>query len=45
MAILMFTGRNRLRGIDTGRAMIVEGVGRVERGRLLIWNPAYTLLA
>jgi hypothetical protein len=41
---LMFTGRNRIRGIETGRAVVVEGVGRRERGRLVIVNPAYTLL-
>jgi RecG-like helicase len=43
-AELMFTGRNRIRGIETGRAVVVEGVGRLERGRLVIVNPAYTLL-
>ena len=43
-AMLVFTGRNRIRGIDTGRAIVAEGVGRVEKGRLVIWNPAYTLL-
>jgi len=43
-AMLVFTGRNRIRGIETGRAIVVEGVGRSEKGRLLIWNPAYTLL-
>jgi hypothetical protein len=44
-AMLVFTGRNRIRGIETGRAIVVEGVGRIEQGRLMIWNPAYTLLA
>jgi hypothetical protein len=43
-ALLMFTGRNRIGGIETGRMIVVEGVGRVEKGRLMIWNPAYTLL-
>ena len=28
-AMLAFTGRNRIRGIETGRAIVVEGVGRV----------------
>ena len=42
--MLVFTGRNRIRGIETGRAIVVEGVGRIEKGRLMIWNPAYTLL-
>jgi hypothetical protein len=43
-AIAMFTGRNRIRGFDLGRAVVFEGVGRVERGRFVVWNPAYTLL-
>ncbi len=43
-ALLVFTGRNRIRGIETGRMIVVEGVGRIEKGRLMIWNPAYTLL-
>jgi hypothetical protein len=43
-AMLMFTGRNRIAGIETGRMIVVEGVGRIEKGRLMIWNPAYTLL-
>ena len=43
-AVLLFTGRNRIRGSETGRAIVVEGVGRNEKGRLMIWNPAYTLL-
>ncbi len=44
VAVLMFTGRNRIRGIETGRAMIVDGVGRIDNGKLVVWNPAYTLL-
>ena len=43
-AMLVFTGRNRIRGMETGRAIVVEGVGRIDSGRLTIWNPAYTLL-
>ena len=43
-AMLVFTGRNRIRGIETGRMIVVEGVGRIENGRFVIWNPAYTLL-
>jgi len=42
--MLVFTGRNRISGIETGRMIVVEGVGRIEKGRLMIWNPAYTLL-
>jgi len=43
-ALLVFTGRNRINGIETGRMIVVEGVGRIEKGRLTLWNPAYTLL-
>lgn len=43
-AIAVFTGRRRLPGMDPGRRVILEGVGRRERGRLLVVNPAYTLV-
>jgi len=43
-AVGVFTGRRRLGGIDPGRTVLFEGVGREERGRLLLVNPAYTLL-
>lgn len=44
-AVAVFTGRRRLGGLDPGRSVIVEGVGRTERGRVLLVNPAYTLLS
>jgi hypothetical protein len=43
-AVAVFTGRRRLGGIDPGRTVLFEGVGRDERGRLLLVNPAYTLM-
>jgi hypothetical protein len=43
-AVAVFTGRRRLGGVDCGRRIVVEGVGRRERGRLLILNPAYTIV-
>jgi len=43
-AVAVFTGRNRIRGFDPGRAVVFEGVGRRERGRFVVRNPAYTLL-
>ena len=43
-AVAVFTGRRRLGGLDPGRSIVVEGVGRTERGRVLLVNPAYTLL-
>lgn len=43
-AVAVFTGRKRLHGVDCGRRVVIEGVARSERGRLLILNPAYTLV-
>lgn len=42
-AVAVFTGRRRIGGLDPGRAVLVEGVARRERGRLVLVNPAYTL--
>ena len=44
-ALLMFTGRRRIAGMDPGRGVEVIGVARSERGRLVFLNPYYTLLA
>lgn len=43
-AVAVFTGRRRIGGIDPGRTIRFEGVGREERGRMLLVNPIYTLL-
>jgi len=43
-AVAVFTGRRRISGLDPGRSLVVEGVGRHERGRLLLLNPSYTLV-
>ena len=43
-AVAVFTGRRRLGGVDCGRRVVVQGVGRRERGRLIILNPAYTIV-
>lgn len=43
-AVMVFTGRSRVAGLDPGRAVAVSGMARRERGRLLFVNPAYTLL-
>jgi hypothetical protein len=43
-AVARFTGRRRLRGLEVGRAVLLEGVGRREHGQLILLNPAYTLL-
>ena len=39
----MFTGRKNLPGLKLGGSIAVEGVGRLERNRLTLLNPAYTL--
>ncbi|MCU1351541.1 MAG: hypothetical protein JWM05_750 [Acidimicrobiales bacterium] len=43
-AIAVFTGRRRLGGVECGRSILIEGVGRNVRGGLLVLNPAYHLL-
>jgi hypothetical protein len=42
-AIVVFTGRKNLPGLKLGGSIAVEGVGRLERNRLTLLNPAYTL--
>ena len=43
-AVAVFTGRRRLGGVDCGRSLVIEGVGRPEHGRVLVLNPAYQLV-
>lgn len=43
-AVAVFTGRKRLGGVDCGRRILIEGVGRTERGRMVVLNPAYTIV-
>lgn len=43
-AVAVFTGRRRIAGLSLGRGVLVEGVMRIERGRSILLNPAYTLL-
>lgn len=42
--VAVFTGRRHLGGVDHNRALVLEGVARTERNRLVMLNPAYTLL-
>jgi hypothetical protein len=44
-AVAVFTGRRAIAGVEHGRGMVIEGVARDERGRRMLLNPAYTLLA
>jgi hypothetical protein len=43
-AVAVFTGRSRIFGIEAGRRILFEGVARRDRGQLVVYNPAYTLL-
>jgi hypothetical protein len=43
-AVAVFSGRSRIFGIEAGRAILLEGVARRQRGQLVVFNPAYTLL-
>jgi len=43
-AVAVFTGRRQLAGVEHNRAVVLEGVARTERGRLVMLKPAYTLL-
>jgi len=43
-ATAIFSGRRRIRGLDPGRGVVLEGVARRERGRIVLLNPAYTIL-
>ena len=40
----VFAGRRRIAGIDHGRTIVLEGVPVDLADRLLIYNPAYTLV-
>jgi hypothetical protein len=44
-AVAVFLGRRRLPGLEFGRGMMLEGVGRKDGGRIVLLNPAYTLLS
>jgi hypothetical protein len=43
-AIAVFTGRRHIGGLEHGRGLVLEGVAHRERSRLVVLNPAYTLL-
>jgi RecG-like helicase len=42
--IVIFTGRRSVSGLSHGRGVELAGVAHRERGRLVMLNPAYTLL-
>lgn len=41
---VVWLGRRRIAGIDPGTQLIAEGRIGEQRGRLMMFNPAYTLL-
>ena len=43
-ALVIFTGRRAIAGVDPGRGIVLEGTARAERNKLVLMNPAYTLL-
>lgn len=43
-ALVIFTGRRRIGGIEPGRSIVVEGTAREAHNRAVLMNPAYTLL-
>jgi hypothetical protein len=42
---LMFLGRVVIPGLEPGRHCSAEGTAAARDGRIVIWNPRYTLLA
>jgi hypothetical protein len=44
--VAAFAGRRRVGGLDAGRSVVLEGVAhRAANGKIVVFNPAYTLLA
>jgi len=43
-ALVIFTGRRRIIGIDPGRGVVIEGTAREVHNRAVLMNPSYTLL-
>ena len=43
-ATVIFSGRRNIPGVDHGKCIMVDGVPHRDGGRLVVLNPAYTLL-
>jgi OB-fold nucleic acid binding protein len=43
-AVAMFSGRRAVPGLGPGRSLLLEGVPRRDRRRVVLFNPSYTLL-
>lgn len=44
IAVAVFTGRRAIPGITPGKGIVLEGVARKERNRIVLLNPGYRLL-
>jgi hypothetical protein len=44
LAVAIFTGRRAIPGITPSRGIVLDGVARKDRNRLVLLNPAYELL-
>lgn len=43
-ALVVFTGRRRILGVEPGRGIVVEGTAREQHNKPVLMNPSYTLL-
>src|SRR5437660_9279288 len=43
-AVAIFTGRRSIPGVTPSRGILLEGVARQDRNRIVLLNPAYELL-
>jgi hypothetical protein len=44
IAVAVFTGRRHIPGIGPSKGLVLDGVARQERNRIVLLNPAYQLL-
>jgi hypothetical protein len=44
-AVVIFSGRRNIPGIDLGRCIMIDGVPHRDADRTVVLNPAYTFLA
>lgn len=44
VAVAIFTGRRSIPGITPGKGVVLEGVARKEKTRIVLLNPGYRLL-
>ncbi|MBV9659634.1 MAG: hypothetical protein JO337_00600 [Acidimicrobiales bacterium] len=40
---LVFLGRPKVAGLSCGVRLTVEGTSRMDRGKLVVWNPLYRI--